>query len=212
MKEMRNKGATLQKIADEFNVSRERVRQIVGNSLGIRKKIAEGFVIDINKTKDENITLAQNILPSPIKKIITDKIRKTHHAISGGLAKVGEEAERVAHAKLQSLGFDCQLMPCHHPYDLLVNGKRVDVKIAKSKWSGGDRYKGTYWHFSTRKNVKDDADFFYCMADGKTWIIPSKELPNSHSIFIPAGDQVRSWKKSDRWNKYLNNFALLEEV
>ena len=71
MIEMRNKGMTLQKIADKFKISRERVRQIVNNIK--TKKIQK---IRFKKEKDNNIFERKKIIYSLLKIAGKEQMKK----------------------------------------------------------------------------------------------------------------------------------------
>jgi hypothetical protein len=212
------KKMSLQSIGDYYGISRERVRQIIGNSYieisNKKRSESEQFIASKFETCEENLIRAKRELIKPVYGIIYAKIASIHHPIDGDRtcnAVVGEIAETKAHNKFISLGFESKLMPLRHPFDILVNEYRVDVKTSLKKFIGSPKYSAKFWHFGIRKDKKDECDFFCCMADNKFWIIPSPDLKNVSSIYIPTGDSTRSWSKSERWNKYLGAFDLLDK-
>ena len=205
------KGASMSAAAKILGITRERVGQIYGRGTPKqRRKMSGDFIVNQEETFRENIERAKTEIISPLLEIVKEKIRKEHHAYEKYYpVTLGESAEKLAHNKFVSLGMNSALMPYGHPFDILVNGKKVDVKASQSKFCGNKKYSATYWHFAIRKDQKDTCDIFCCMADGKIWIIPSKDLGKVNSIYIPTGDSDRQWKKSGRWNKYINRFDLL---
>jgi hypothetical protein len=54
---------------------------------------------------------------------------------------VGKLAERRVAAKLRGLGYQVDLMPHSHPFDLMVNGKRVEVKYSRPQKSKNGRWR-----------------------------------------------------------------------
>lgn len=205
----RQQGWSMQKIADKFGVSRERVRQIIGSSNGARRELASKFEYkpNPNMTKKEMLRdIRQSFLP--IKSVARDLIGKIHHAVSGnGTVYKGNSGEMAVSEKLNSLGISNQLMPLHHPFDILVKGSvKVDVKTATKKWKG-------YYRFHIRKAEKSDCDFFifYSMEDDIFWVIPFSLLPKVQIAYIRAEKKRGRAKNSnlDELEKYKDRFDLL---
>lgn len=203
-------GYTMQQIADTYGVSRERVRQIVGNSPDIRKILSEGFVPDASKTAQENMNAALRALGKPCKRAIRRVVASTHHAIKGGRAEEGEAGEQETYAWLRGNGIENQLMPLGHEYDILVGDIRIDVKSTSKMWKP-PRNKTGYYVFRIRKNEKDECDFFVCHVMGTThyWIIPSTVLPAVEKIYIAFPKSARAWKNSADYSEFYNRLDLL---
>lgn len=210
-------GWTMQQIADIFGISRERVRQIIGNSNDARRKLTEKILLQDmeNKTTSEIKDSVFDKIRRPIVKVLDEKIALQHHlpdrtGRSTGLIN-GINAENNVANILQVNGFNVELMPFGHPFDLLVNGKKVDVKYSSSL-SMPPRGKTPFYRFAIRKNIKPNScDFFiFSVFDSnKLWIIPNSKLPNVNMVYITKNLSHHSWKQSKRWDEYINRFELL---
>ena len=87
--ELYNQGYTLQKIGDRFNVSRQRIWQIL----------------------KRNYALIKN-----------------HHEKKAIYNSNSRPSELYMIGKLFKLGYKVEPQPYNHPFDFLVNGKKVEMK------------------------------------------------------------------------------------
>ncbi len=105
-----------------------------------------------------------------------------HHSISPNSphAHTGNIWETWAQEVLQEAGFVAELMPLHHPFDILVNGKiRVDVKVAtKPKSSPSTRINNLYGFHVKGEKKRKDTDFYFCIISPTEdyFIIPSSAI------------------------------------
>jgi len=206
---------TLQEISNKYGVSRERVRQIIGGSNGGRRAASEKIELpnDPSLSAKELFSFCENKLQRVMKSVIQNKIAHKHHTVSSGKSiEVGQAGEVDVHNKLESLGIKNELMSFGSPYDILTESKiRIDVKtcLTESRHGGAS----TYFHFSTRKDIKTTCDFFvlYAIKYNRFWVIPSSAIPNINAIYIKSNDG-RGWRdaKYKEWNKYENRFDLLK--
>jgi hypothetical protein len=206
-----DKGLTLAEIGKIYSLTRERVRQIVGNSGHIlrvnwtKRKLRE---IDLRKiTRDDlkNIT--------GIKYVIKKAFSETHHKVKKGDTGVfyGEMAEEYVRNLLCELGVQNRLMPYGHPFDILTDcGKRIDVKSASKKIKPPSQKAHPYYNISINKKKRGNyADFFVIVIEMRTvYIIPSKDLSENFGfirIFYPP-----NLAKTSKWTQYINRFDLLK--
>lgn len=200
---------TLQQIADKYNISRERVRQVLGNT-------GSGFVTE--KRKDiakDNIQLTNSKLSKLLgisKNAIHSYRNGERHEIEGGFLKIGTEMEDFVSSKLSSLKIQHKLMSHFHSFDILLsNGLRVDVKTAmplKSITRDTPTYSFNL-HQETRGRY---TDFFICVLyDTKDmFVIPAEETRITNTPVRFSFPEPNHGKKS-KWHKYHDRFDLLKE-
>lgn len=212
---MRNEKKTLQEIADKFGITRERVRQIIGNTGGeaIKKRMDDKLDFVKSNPQKTNSELIEDLrvkFGAGLGKLFFNIRSKTRHAIDGGALQLGVEAEIIVSEKLNSLGIKHQLMPHHHVFDIqLENGKTVDVKSRINQSiapSAAGRLKTPQWRFVARKEKKGNyTDFFilYIWATKDFFVVPNEDVHNDQIVFC--------WppKKPSKWHKYHNRFDLL---
>lgn len=208
---------TLQEIADIYNLSRERVRQIVGNT--------GSFVSDKkSKEKAEIVMSSKNMTRSKLSQFLKDKFGtpapraiqlrgQFRHAIEpGSWVFHGAKYEDLVSKKLSSLGIENEKMPHGHPFDILLsNGKKIDVKASTTSRVTNPRQKHTMYGFSVRKDDKGNyCDFFICyiVPEKVYFIVPCSEVPkNASTLYIAYPQPARSWAK---WHEYEDRFDLLQ--
>lgn len=208
MLRLRNeKRMSLQEIANIYGITRERVRQIIGNTgRDIQKSktaIRDAHIRQaIHKTNDEIAEVTGLSIP------IIRKARKgTHHAVmpDSPIGR-GQEAEHFVSGKLSELGIDNKLMPLKHPFDILVNGSiRVDVKSAYTTVKTNPRIKSPQYHFVDRKGGVG-CDYFVCVIwlTKDSYIIPAHLMKRHLYICHPSGRPEIA-----KYSKYLNAWDLL---
>lgn len=206
------KSWTLQEIADEYGISRERVRQIVGNSGYKNAKTKRNKAATLANSYMINDDIAQALGVSV--PTVSKYRRGTRHAIKGSNLYVGVEKEESYAKTLESMGMNVELMPHSHKYDAIVNGYRVDFKYCGTEYNPPSMHKSKYprWRFNVRSGEKrDDCDFYFCVtANDDVFIIPSLLVPRTmnHLIFTyPRGRTGMAAK----WQLYKDRYDLLEE-
>ena len=215
MKQLRGKNWTLQEIADKYKLSRERVRQIVGNSnyKSAKTKRLKKAIRAPESDAMTNDELAKKLGVNT--HTVSSHRGDRRHAIKRGSKVVnnGIDAEVWLRDKLTSLGFSAVLMPYGHKYDMLVNESvRVDVKKATKTWNPPSMAGkiGKAWRFAIN-NGHDDCDLFICIT-GKNdiFIIPSTVIPKKqrHIVFCFPTKRPQLGK----YQKYHNRFDLIDTV
>jgi hypothetical protein len=202
---------TLQEIGDEFDISRERVRQIIGNT---------GY--DVFQTKNEirNVKIKQSKLSTAkvakkhnVSYGFVSRIRTNHHNIEGGSQKKGQDAERYISDKLKNMRIRNKLMPVGHPFDILVFNKlRVDVKACYH----GNQYKNLLnprYHFnidSNRRGKYCDFLIFVIWESKDCFVIPFDKVGyNKNNVFFcwpTARPEIGKYQKyHNRWDLLIPN-------
>lgn len=104
----------------------------------------------------------------------------------------GQEVEESEQSRLESLGFTVLRQTCKAPFDLLVNGHRVDVKSAHAGLYGDARDQNTYWIFALAK-VKPTCDFYLlvCLNSddsvARRYVVPSSSAKIRTLTITPCG-------------------------
>lgn len=212
------KGWTLDEIGTKYGISRERVRQIIGNTgrdfltMWTRQKIESGFT-----------------LPSTFESLwdLRGSVRewrkewaKHRHTAKGGLARLGQIFEELASFILAENKIPNKLMTYRCPYDIQTeSGLRIDVKVSHMNVQKLKSQMVTHptYQLPEMKSGKD-CDFFFVF-------IPDVDEPSGYTYFIiPAHEfhhmQIGSrpripWKplsqKPSKWHKYNKRINLLKQ-
>lgn len=194
---------TLQEIADKYQLSRERVRQIIGNT-GAGYKFRRRIKIALNHPELTNSQISEQ-LGVNYKTVSTYRSRQ-RHAIEDGFVKKGVDSEERVSEKLNNLGIEHKLMPLQHPFDIqLANGKRIDVKSAYKKMHPkSQRY--DYYSFGIEKTRRGNyADFFilYIVPEDLCLVVPFEYAPKE---MIHINTPIYS---KGKFARFINNFDLL---
>lgn len=211
MQRLRASGASLQGIADIYGISRERVRQLVGNT---------GYLVA--RTQRRNL---ENLSGSDLEKLTRDeamqkykkscgwgiaqKLGNIHHVNNG----LGNKAEELVNQKLIDVGISNRMMGFKKSYDIqLDNGLRIDVKSAKiPQKSPSQRDISPVYNIHNIKQGQD-CDFFIIVLpagfDDPTpqfFIVPSSHFYHTQSIKVTyPGTKRKVWIE-----EYHNRFDLL---
>lgn len=195
---------TLQEIADMYSLSRERVRQILGNSGGgYKTERISNFILTHPEMTNNQLSNKIGIGRGAISKYRSQQ----RHAISDGALKIGIDAENVVSEKLKELGVNHELMPHHHPFDILtLDGKRIDVKCSTKKYIV-KRNKSEFYRFKIDKKKRGNyADFFvmYIVPENVFLVIPFDDTPRDNLRFnYPV-------LRDGKFTKFINNFEVLK--
>jgi hypothetical protein len=206
----RNTGATLQQIATIYNLSRERVRQIIGNTgRDFRYKLTREWAkgVDMTVMTSEEIKKLPGMITA-----LTKMCGEIHHKNNG----LGDKTEELAHQILLSKGIANERMPFGCPYDILTDTEiKIDVKHSEYNIQNcpSQRYvKPTYQMAHIKQGA--DCDYFFVMIKDDTmefgyavFIIPSRKAP------LGLDSRIRiPWppsSKPSKWHQYLNRYDLL---
>lgn len=204
-------GLTLQEIGDKFKVSRERVRQVIGNTG--RHFRSEWTFRHRNILVNENTTKQGIKNIKGVKSVLYKKLRSIHHRVDGdNTSRLGNETESLVHDRLVEMGIDNTLMPLRHPFDMIItkSGKTVDVKGSYSRRYTSPRQKSPMYSFHVRKDKKGDyCDFFifYIEETDSILVIPNNEIGYVQNVYVTWPPSKRGWSK---WKNFHNRFDLLE--
>lgn len=216
MKELR-KTKTLQEIANIYGLTRERVRQIIGNTWDALKEARKEKMNKVINDRGSFIESHEYLDNDELSKLMAEKFgvkqidyklrSKSRHALKKESSiRLGAEAEEIVSNKLSELGIKNKLMSHVESFDILLeNGIKIDVKSAQKPTSFS---KQPRYAFGVRKDKKGEyCDYFICYVfpEDVFYVIPSYEVGDVSVIFIPYHR-----KKISRWNKYLNCFSVLQ--
>lgn len=210
-------GKTLQEIGDYFEISRERVRQCIGNTgRDVRIKWTEDFKFQTNIIPKNKLEL--ETLPG-VKKVWKRDWGKFRHDALSGDAKLGQEFESKAGQILSDSGIENLLMPNGHPFDILVNGKiRIDVKhssmnVQKFK-SQINIVSPTYSIGHLKCGI--DCDFFFVFVpecvnskEYTYFVIPSSKCRFERQDAIIRIPWPQMGQRPSKWHKYHKNLDIL---
>jgi predicted DNA-binding protein YlxM (UPF0122 family) len=165
---------TLQEIGDEFDLSKERVRQIIGNTGYIISKSRNKQIAKSTKTNTE---LAEKYGLSPG---YISQLRDCHHDVDGGTVEKAVNAERYVSKELNKHNIPNKLMQNRSPFDILaLDNVKIDVKSAFSKTKTNSNMKSPQWKFCVHTDRRGKCcDLFVCVIwDTKDcFIIPFDEV------------------------------------
>lgn len=212
MVDLRKNGYTLQKIGDKFGISRERVRQLIGNS---------GYMaFDLmHEERDRIVEESKDLTTPELRKklgIYNIPKRNYHHPVENGDSGTyrGNVSEVRAAEIIRQHGFIAELMPLGHPFDILVNDSiRVDVKSAYHSLTSPSilrRSASPMWKFKVGKNRRDLCDFYFCIITETedVFIIPSKDVPANMQFLAFCYPTERP--EIAKWQNYHDAYDLLE--
>ena len=199
---------TLQMIGDKFGVSRERVRQIIGNTgNGYKSKRTRRIARSMLDKTNEEVAKIAGVSDSRISSYRSD----IRHAVEpNSPIGVGVEWEEWAAETIEANGYSATLMPIHHPFDILVdNSVRVDVKYRNdSKLPPSQvNYVNPKWTFAT-KGKHNRYDILFCITYYKdVFVIPTNAIPEGRldvSFCFPT-----TRPEIGKYQQYHNRYDLL---
>jgi hypothetical protein len=173
---------TLQSIASKYGISRERVRQIVGNTGYIGQEIRDEYIkSQRGKTNDE---LAEELGLSFVT--ISRKRSNIHHAVSSDCRPVfvGHKWEEWAHYHLLKNGIKNKLMGYKSPYDIMALGNIfIDVKVTTKTSPTSNKIKSPQYRF--RPNINHNKADLYMLIIAPTedvFIVPDEIIGNMQQV------------------------------
>lgn len=201
---------TIQQIGDRYGISRERVRQIIGNTGRYASKYTNTLKneswLDAHKDKTNN-ELASMLSTS--SECISMYRGKTRHAISpDSFVGYGAAVEGVVSDHLRGLGIENQLMPVRHPFDILAeNGARIEVKSRFCPMRGDWHIGRSIYAFNVIKGNKlpDYADFYIlviAVEDPVYFVVPVPDVRWQKSLYVTWPRTYENCK----YSKYHNAF------
>jgi transcriptional regulator with XRE-family HTH domain len=206
---------SLQRIGDRYGISRERVRQIIGNTgKGIIETSSDiltpEFLASVDDLTNDQVAEAIGYSNATISKYRSGR----RHAIKPGnqTVNVGLEMEEVAAKMLQENGIAYQFMGYGHPFDILLdNSKRVDVKSSGSNGKTNPKIKSPQYKFRVQLGDKrNDADFYLCITTDTldAFVIPSSQVPTTTEQIQMCWPTTRP--AMSKYSQYHNRWDLLK--
>lgn len=212
-------GWTCQQIADEYEITRERVRQIIGNTgwcavpdrlfLPKKKKAIEKHekiyreqirVLDNHDTTTRKIADVTGLSYN----YVSQRRRCGRHVTESALSNAGMIVEDEIAQELRKRGFPCHTMNYRAEFDIqLEDGRTVEVKsrLRKQKSPTCD----SFYFFVLRRTGKTFVpDFYVLKIFDDTFIIPSEDLNGKSAIGFRWPTEKRT-----TWQKYHNRYDLL---
>lgn len=209
MERMRNSGMTLQQIGDKFNVCRERVRQIIGNTgTSFLRKRGDEILRKMPESEIHNLSRQDWIKCGGMKEAWWKVGAKIHHKLNGKSLSLGQNGERYVSKTLAGLGIKNNLAGFRSHFDIALDcGKTIDVKTCNSP-KIRRKSVSKQWSFNVKKKSGKYADFFALV------IWPTKEI-----FIIPSNLALKyihiqfCWPTTKptmaKWAKYLGAFNQL---
>ena len=115
---------------------------------------------------------------------------------------LGKEYEYKIKEKLEEIGYQVIKMKQNYPYDLLVDGVKIDVKVSNI----GHYNIGSFYSFRIGKDYSTcDIYIFVAINDDggeSIYIIPSVELLNNVQVSVGG--------KTSKYDKYIDRFDILD--
>lgn len=201
LKKHRNDGWSLQMIANEYGVSRERVRQKLGNT---GKDFLRNWTVS-QKEKGLSVkTKKDSLLNFGLKSVWLSRWSDNRHEATGGAAKDGQKWEEIVSTILSERGIENKLMPNAHPFDILTSsGIRIDVK-ARAEIKNISSYSLSFKETKSRSYC----DFIVlALKEHSTFFVIPEELINYKS---PIRFSYPPRSKKSKWHVFENRFDLLE--
>ena len=202
---------TDQQIGDKYNISRERVRQIIGPTSGIRMQVLGDRLRQMGNGTVEALSERSGLCVSKVRKELPGF---RFDVEPGSLVAKGADMELEVSRQLSALGIQNRLMPNHAAYDIeLADGRRIEVKSAFSNLvspsiSAKTNTENMYRFNINKRNRGEYADFFICVVvpTMDLFIIPASEAPMDFVVINYREQEDRYESKSFR---YRGRFDLL---
>jgi predicted XRE-type DNA-binding protein len=207
---MRKRGMKLQEIADVYGVSRERVRQKIGNTGSFFNFVLDRIVAE----KDlANLSLSGKMRTAAYK--ILGHVRIGRTKTNSSIFK-GENAENLVSRKLSELGIKHALAKRGYYCDIILdNGKTIDVKSTSKKRPSHPSFRGAGNYYSFKgisKEKKRFADFFiFVIIDAQVFfIVPFEKVIGFERVIFSFPKIHSNGKTKVSWQEYQDRFDLLK--
>lgn len=203
-------GWKLQKIADKYDITRERVRQIVGNTGYLFAQLRHEEIKDADPM-ESNQALAKRL---NMKTSTISLHRDGWHTVEGdSVLAMGNGWEKWAAVQMIKRGHVAELQPLRSYFDILLDTHlKVDVKAATGNIppSKQGRQKNPGYHFNLRKSeARKPVDFYFCIATETedVFIVPYDKLPMPKETLLFCWPTARP--TLGKYQKYHNRWDLL---
>jgi transcriptional regulator with XRE-family HTH domain len=205
-----NKHWTLQKIANELGITRQRVHQLLGNT-GKRPNILQEDLLKLTDYTNKEISEMYGVSEITIAKA-TNRFNIRNKIDSEFGHGKNYKAESLTVAKLEELNFDnIKRFPFKSPYNLLIDNS-IKVRVVGSftpKSSPSLRNVTPNWRFSLNNSRKlVDVYILVIYPLEKFFIIPDKDIPSHRTSLVFC--YPTEYKNSGKWQSYEDRFDFLK--
>jgi len=188
---------TLDEIGRKVGVSRERIRQIIGNSGYIIPEWKHGVIKKNPDRTNEELAEMLGYEPGSIASVRGNTFHKDKQGRYDWIIHVGEF--------LESLGHSVEYKPYRVPYDILLNGK-TKIKIALARrWNHSERY--GLVSDAYRFHLRSGSDFTIGVAleYGDIFVFPKVEFGRVIRFVWPSNPH----KSVSKWAQYHNRWEMI---
>jgi hypothetical protein len=197
---------TLKNIGDKYGITKERVRQILGNT-GAMCNVERNKKISNSTKSNGELAKIHNLSVNTVSQLRNGEVR---HEVNGGNVQSGYRIENYVSKTMKNVNIPNTLMPNSHPFDMIAfDNIKIDVKGCLTP----QYVKGCVnprWGFSmdTQRRGKY-CDFFICVIwDTKDCFIIPFDVVGIDAIRI-----YFCWPTNrpqiGKYQKYLNRWDLL---
>lgn len=125
--------------------------------------------------------------------------------MQSGDTRLGREYEVYCMEYLvDKFGFDCEQMSIKHPYDLLANDIKVDVKCANLYSTPTN---SRFYTFNLEKR-SPTCDIFVCYCLGENGVVKTYVIP---AIIVSGKCQLSVGEHTSVYDKYLDKWEIFEK-
>lgn len=188
------------RIGEMFDISRERVAQIIGRgdhqAARNKHEIIRSLVDKTNRELAKEFHLQE--------RTVSNIRSNLFHAMSGHRSETHYKWMLWGKEYLEDRGYSVHLLSSMHPYDALVNGKHIDIIAAEtSMHAPSRRIKNPMYRFK----ISHTADFYFVIVAPTmdVFVIPESEIKPSmqYLCFVWPTTQYKS-----KWHTFHNRLDL----
>lgn len=210
-------GWSLQRIANKFGVSRQRVAQIIGNTGHLAKEKLEKRILEMPLTmKNSEVARKLGIGYRTVQRIRSGLAVRPEGSWS---ANGKYNAKLVIQQQLEEMGFEYEMFGSRADCDFIINGYRVRVNsrrtpkkispsIKERTDSPSPRY--TFTVGKTENSLSRDIDFqiLLIVDKGDVFVVPYDEIPEGQAQIIFCWPTQRP--ELGKYQKYHERWDLLQ--
>lgn len=199
-------GWILRDIAEKFGVSRERVRQIIGNTgKEFRKEWTKKFIQGHPDVMIGSHFTEISSLPG-VKKAWQTEWGNYPHKMKGEYQKKHRNYENETKRMLRNIGIKAAIMPTKNPFNLIThNGCRIVVRYTTTNISEcPSQTSSTYPHWAVPglPNNHRDYDFLIAFIPDTFFVIPSNEIGDRNPTSRIRIPWPKMSNKPSKWHKW----------
>lgn len=205
MEYLRNtKNLTLKEIGDIFCISRERVRQLIGNSGNKKSKRTKSKILNQGNEKLSNAELSKSL---GLCEVTVSRYRRDILHKRDSNPEAFDVCNSILDMFSQNFGISGNWFPSKS-HIVSLGGVLCKVLISKSSWNGGTKNKTSMYRFNTGHGVwgKHDVEFYilYIKPEDSYFVIPAEIA----KPFIAFCWPYKKGKQSN-WQQYHNRWDLV---